>query len=173
MTALEKDLGICKIRPFRWTDKDSLARHANNWNIWINLRDGFPHPYTLEDADDWLNLVVDSNPTTQFTIEVEGQAAGGIGFILQSDVHRIQAEIGYWLGEEFWGRGIATAALKTVTEYAFGNFDLLRLYADVFPSNTASARVLEKAGYRLECRQKNCVIKNGQILDQLVYVNFK
>lgn len=170
---MEIDLGVCKIRPWRFADKDSLAHYANNWNIWINLRDAFPNPYTPNDAEVWLNMVVNKKPVTQFAIEVDEKAAGAIGFIIKEDVQRIQAEIGYWLAEEFWGRGIATKALKAVTEYAFNNFDLHRIYADVFEWNTGSLRVLEKAGYELEVRQKKCVIKNGEIIDQFVYVKYR
>ena len=169
---MEIDLGTCKIRPWKFSDKESLAHYANNWNIWINLRDGFPYPYTPEDAEVWLNMVVNKKPVTQFAIEVDDKAVGAIGFIIKEDVHRIQAEIGYWLAEELWGRGIATAALKAVTEYAFNNCAIRRIYADVFEWNTASVKVLEKAGYKLEVRQKESVIKNGEIIDQFVYVKY-
>jgi RimJ/RimL family protein N-acetyltransferase len=100
---------------------------------------------------------------------VDEEAVGGIGFTVQPDVAHRSAEIGYWLGEKFWGRGIATEALKAVTEYAFANYDLCRLYAHVFDWNPASARVLEKAGYRFEGRLKKSVTKNGQTIDQLIY----
>ncbi|MCU7496834.1 MAG: GNAT family N-acetyltransferase [Ignavibacteria bacterium] len=164
------DLGICRIRPWKFTDKESLAHYANNWNIWINLRDAFPHPYTVDDAEVWLNMVVNKKPVTQFAIEVDEKAVGAIGFIIKEDVQRIQAEIGYWLAEEFWGHGIASAALKAVSEYAFHNFDIHRIYADVFEWNKASLRVLEKAGFELEVRQKKSIIKNGEIIDLFVYV---
>ncbi|HEX2963370.1 MAG TPA: GNAT family N-acetyltransferase [Ignavibacteriales bacterium] len=170
---MEIDLGICKVRPWRFSDKEALARYANNRNIWINLRDAFPNPYTLDDAEVWLNMVVNKKPVTQFAIEVDEKAVGAIGFIIKEDVQRIQAEIGYWLAEEYWGKGIAVAALKAVTEYAFKNFDLKRIYADVFEWNKGSMRVLEKAGYELEVRQKKSVIKNGEIIDQFVYVKYR
>lgn len=170
---MEIDLGICKVRPWKFSDKESLARFANNRNIWINLRDAFPNPYTLDDAEVWLNMVVNKKPVTQFAIEVDENAVGAIGFIIKEDVQRIQAEIGYWLAEEYWGKGIAVAALKAVTEYAFKNFDLKRIYADVFEWNKGSMRVLEKAGYELEVRQKKSVIKNGEVIDQFVYVKYR
>jgi RimJ/RimL family protein N-acetyltransferase len=110
-----------------------------------------------------------SRPETNFAIDVEGNAVGGIGFVLQDDVHRIAAEIGYWLGEPLWGRGIATAALCAVTEYAFATFELRRLYASVFEWNPASCRVLEKAGYSCEGKLKRSVIKDGKTIDQFLY----
>lgn len=170
---MEIDLGICKVRPWKFSDKEALARYANNRNIWINLRDAFPNPYTLDDAEVWLNMVVNKKPVTQFAIEVDEKSVGAIGFIIKEDVQRIQAEIGYWLAEEYWGKGIAARALKAVTEYAFKNFDLKRIYADVFEWNKGSMRVLEKAGYELEVRQKKSVIKNGEIIDQFVYVKYR
>ncbi|MGE5399441.1 MAG: GNAT family N-acetyltransferase [Ignavibacteriales bacterium] len=167
---MQFDLECCKVRSWKWDDEESLIHNADNRNIWINLRDRFPHPYTQQDARNWLKIVVGATPETQFAIEVDGRAVGGIGFLLNDDVHRIQVEMGYWLGEEFWGRGIMTEALKAVTKYAFNNFEIKRIYAGLFEWNKASARVLEKAGYELECRQRKSVIKNGVICDQLVYV---
>ena len=150
-------------------DRDAIVRHANNRNVWINLRDRFPHPYTDADARRWLDSVVGQKPETNFAIAVAGEAAGGIGFTVQHDVGRRSAEIGYWLGEEFWGRGIATDALIAVTDYAFSNYDVCRLYAHVFDWNRASARVLEKAGYAFEGRLRKSVTKDGQTIDQLMY----
>jgi [ribosomal protein S5]-alanine N-acetyltransferase len=166
---MEIDLKICKVRPWQWKDKESLVYYADNKNIWINLRDRFPSPYSETDADSWLKLVVDKKPVTEFAIEVDDKAVGGIGFVPNDDVHRLQAEIGYWLGEEYWGRGIATASIKAVSEYAFAEFKLIRLYASVFEWNIASSRVLEKAGYNFEGRLKKSIIKDGKIIDQLVY----
>jgi len=135
----------------------------------MNLRDRFPYPYTVRDARNWLDVVVDQRLETNFAIDVGGEVVGGIGFTPQDDVARRSAEIGYWLGEQFWGRGIATEALVAVTEYAFATFDLCRLYAHVFDWNGASARVLEKAGYVFEGRLKKSVTKDGQTIDQLMY----
>ncbi len=157
------------MRSWEWEDRDSLVHHANNRNVWINLRDRFPHPYTANDARSWLESVIGLKPETNFAIAVLGEAVGGIGFVIQHDVAYRSAEIGYWLGENFWGRGIATEALIAVTEYAFSNFDLCRLYAHVFDWNGASARVLEKAGYVFEGRLRSSVTKNGQTIDQLMY----
>jgi len=162
-------LKTCTVRSWEWRDRDALVRHANNKKVSINLRDRFSYPYTVRDARNWLDMVVDEKPETSFAIDVAGEAVGGIGFTPQHDVARRSAEIGYWLGEPFWGRGIATEALVAVTDYAFANFDLCRLYAHVFDWNGASARVLEKAGYVFEGRLRKSVTKDGQTIDQLMY----
>jgi len=145
------------------------VRHANNRKVSINLRDRFPYPYTVGDARSWLDSVIGHKRETNFAIDVAGEAVGGIGFTVQPDVGHRSAEIGYWLGEEFWGRGITTDALIAVTEYAFSNFDICRLYAHVFEWNGVSARVLEKAGYTFEGRLRKSVTKEGQTIDQLMY----
>jgi ribosomal-protein-alanine N-acetyltransferase len=163
------DLTTCTVRSWEWRDRDSLVRHAKNRNVWLNLRDRFPHPYTLADARNWLDMVVGVKPETNFAIAIGDEAVGGVGYTIQPDVGHRSAEIGYWLGESYWGRGIATEALIAVTEHAFSNNDLCRLYAHVFAWNPASARVLEKAGYTFEGRLKKSVTKNGQTIDQLMY----
>ena len=170
---VEFKLTSCTVRSWEWRDRDSLVRHANNKNVWINLRDRFPHPYTLADARNWLDMVVGVKPETNFAIVVDNEAVGGVGYTVQPDVGHRSAEIGYWLGEEFWGRGIATEALIAVTEYAFSTNDLCRLHAHVFEWNPASARVLEKAGYAFEGRLRKSVTKNGQTIDQLMYAAVK
>lgn len=162
-------LASSTVRSWEWRDRDAIVRHANNRKVWINLRDRFPYPYTVSDARNWLEMVVGSKPETNFAIDVAGEAVGGIGFTLQPDVGRRSAEIGYWLGEEFWGLGIATDALVAVTDHAFANYDLCRLYAHVFEWNGASARVLEKAGYAFEGRLRKSVTKDGRTIDQLMY----
>ena len=126
---MEMVLSRCVVRGFRPDDAPSLARHANDRSVWINLRDQFPHPYSLADAEHWIREAAGLEPQTHFAIAVDGAAAGAIGFHLKKDVRRRSAEIGYWLGQEFWGRGIATEALRAVTGHAFGRFDLVRLYA--------------------------------------------
>lgn len=166
---MEFKLTTCTVRSWEWRDRDDLVLHANNRNVWVNLRDRFPYPYTLSDARNWLDSVVGVMPETNFAITLADETIGGVGFTVQHDVGYRSAEIGYWLGERFWGRGIATDALIAVTEYAFANYDLCRLYAHVFEWNPASARVLEKAGYRLEGRLRKSVTKNGQTIDQLMY----
>ncbi len=166
---MELKLATCTVRSWEWRDRDAIVRHANNRNVSINLRDRFPHPYTINDARTWLDIVVGIRPETNFAIAVGGEAVGGIGFTLQPDVGHRSAEIGYWLGEDFWGRGITTDALKAVTDYAFATFDICRLFAHVFEWNGASARVLEKAGYSFEGRLRKSVTKDGKMIDQLMY----
>jgi RimJ/RimL family protein N-acetyltransferase len=161
------------IRSWRSGDEASLARHANNRKIWLNVRDRFPHPYTLADAEAWVAKAPVADPETQFAIEVDGEAAGGIGLFLQEDVERYSAEIGYWLGEAHWGRGITTAAVRRFTDYAFDAFGLCRIYANVFAWNAASIRVLERAGYQLEGRLRQSGVKDGKVVDGLLYATVR
>jgi RimJ/RimL family protein N-acetyltransferase len=162
-------LKSCEIRSWRSKDLDTLVTYANNRNIWINVRDRFPHPYTSRDGSAFLKHTRDQRPETAFAIVVNGEAAGGIGFQLQGDVERVSAEIGYWLGEPFWARGIATEALVAITEYAVTTHGLTRVYAVPFAWNTGSCRVLEKAGYVLEGRLRRSAVKDGRVTDQLQY----
>lgn len=157
------------IRSWRVGDAPALVAHANNHEVWVNLRDSFPYPYSEEDARAWLLVARLQQPETSFAIADPDGAIGGIGIQLQYDVYRRSAEIGYWLGESHWGKGIATRALRAMTRYAFHRFDIVRLFASVFAWNPASARVLEKAGYRLEGRFRSAVFKDGRIVDQLMY----
>jgi RimJ/RimL family protein N-acetyltransferase len=166
---MEIDVGSFRLREWRSGDEVSLVRHANNRKIWINLRDAFPQPYTMEDAARWISRAGSEEPVTSFAIVVDGEAVGGIGIVLQQDVFRRSAEIGYWLGEDFWGRGIVTQAVRALTEYAFSNFDLCRIYAGVFEWNPASMRVLEKCGYQLEARMKKAITKDGKTIDDFIY----
>lgn len=166
---MQLPIGEWMIRSWQLTDAAALLRHANNVRVWINLRDSFPYPYTQADAKAWLAAAVLQIPETAFAIASREEAIGGIALQPQYDVYRKSAEIGYWLGEPFWGRGIATLAVKALTAYAFCRMDLERIYASVFGWNPASARVLEKAGYRLEGRLRNAVYKNGETTDQLLY----
>jgi [ribosomal protein S5]-alanine N-acetyltransferase len=158
-----------EVRSWRLADVDSLSRHANNRKIWMNLRDLFPHPYTKRHAREYIRGVRARTPETSLAIALDGEAIGGVGFVLHEDVERMSAEIGYWLGERFWGRGLATEALKAVTKYAIDTHGLTRIYAVPFATNAASIRVLEKAGFELEGRLRRSAIKNGAIVDQLQY----
>ena len=170
---MEIKLSRCVLREWESGDEKSLTKHANNRRIWRNLRDSFPHPYTLADARQWIEIANPTGPITNFAIIVDGAAIGGIGLMLKEDVFRRTAEIGYWLGEEFWGRGIVTEAVCAVTDYAFATFDLCRVYAGVFEWNPASIRVLEKAGYQFESRMRKSVTKDGQTIDELIYAVVK
>lgn len=162
-------LDTCEIRSWRASDLESLVKYANNRSIWINLRDRFPHPYTRRAGQQFIRTTSRSDPETAFAIAVGREAVGGIGFVLQGDVDRVSAEIGYWLGEPFWGRGIATEALVAVTRHAVERHGLTRVFAVPFASNLASCRVLEKAGYVLEGRLRRSSVKDGAIIDQLQY----
>lgn len=157
------------VRPWSETDAASLVRHANDREVWRNLRDRFPHPYTPGDAEVWLTWVAQQTPATHWAIEVEGEAAGGIGFTIGEDVHARVAEIGYWLGKRHWGRGIGTEALRAVTAHAFGAHDLLRMEAHAFGWNAASHRVLDKAGYVREACLRQAVVKDGEVTDLMIY----
>lgn len=162
-------LDSCEVRSWRRADAHALARHADNRRIWLNLRDRFPHPYTPADAHAFLDLVAAPDPETAFAIAVGNEAVGAIGLTLGTDVERCSAEVGYWLGETVWGRGIATAALRAFSAHALAAFGLTRLYALPYARNAASIRVLEKAGYTLEGRLRRSAIKDGEVLDQLLY----
>jgi RimJ/RimL family protein N-acetyltransferase len=148
---------------------EALVRHANNHNVARQLRDRFPHPYTRAHAVAFLKTATAAAHPTNLSIEVNGEAAGGIGFVCGSDVERFSAEIGYWLGEPLWGRGIATEALGLVTGYAYSTFNVLRLFALPFADNLGSIRVLEKAGYVREGVMRSSSVKYGQPRDQALY----
>ncbi len=159
----------CTLRPWAAADAPALQRHADDREVWRNLRDRFPHPYTAADAELWLAWVMAQQPCTHWAIAVDGEAGGGIGFTLGEDVHERMAEVGYWLGRRFWGRGIATEALCAVTSHAFAAYDLERVEAHVFGWNAASVRVLEKAGYAREGCLRRAVVKDGEVTDLLIY----
>jgi ribosomal-protein-alanine N-acetyltransferase len=165
----------CTVRAWRSSDVDALVRHANNLEVARQLRDRFPHPYTRADANAFLRHLISApgavsvERPTNLAIEVDGEAGGGIGFVSGADVERFSAEIGYWLGEHYWGRGIVTEALTLVSDYAFHSFNLLRLFALPFAENGASARVLEKAGYVREGVLRSSSVKFGKPRDQYLY----
>lgn len=162
------------IRPWSDGDLPSLVRHANNFNIWMNLRDAFPHPYTEEAGRCWLGLAMAETHHLFLAIEVDGEAVGGIGATFKDDVYRINAEIGYWLSEQYWGQGLVSTAVSMLVDFVFeNNPDIQRIYADVFSFNPASARVLQKCGFHLEAIHKNAVIKNGKVVDEHRFVKFR
>ncbi|MBP2681489.1 MAG: family N-acetyltransferase [Candidatus Krumholzibacteriota bacterium] len=157
------------VRSFLPTDASSIARHADNRKIWINLRDSFPHPYSIEDAVAFIAFALAEEPETAFAIAVDGRAVGAIGFRVLPDVERVTAEVGYWLGEPLWGRGIVTEVLAAMTPWAIETYGLTRVFAVPFEWNAASMRVLEKVGYVFEGRMRRSAIKDGRIVDQLLY----
>jgi [ribosomal protein S5]-alanine N-acetyltransferase len=150
-------------------DAESVVRHANNINVARQLRDRFPNPYTRANASAFLKATLSAPEPSNLAIDVDGEAIGAIGYVPGADVERFSAEIGYWLGESYWGRGIATEALLLVTAHVFDAFNMLRLFALPFADNTGSIRVLEKAGYVREAVLRSSSVKYGQPRDQLLY----
>jgi ribosomal-protein-alanine N-acetyltransferase len=161
------------LRPWSPGDAESLVRHANNVRVARNLRDAFPYPYTLGDARTWLEMVGKNREDLILAVEVEGEAAGGIGIHAMKDVYRYNGEIGYWLAEKYWGRGIMTEAVGTMVEYAFTRTRWLRLFATIFQHNRSSMRVLEKNGFSLEAVHKKAVMKEGVLLDEYLFALLK
>lgn len=157
------------VRSWRYGDEETLHNHANNKTIWLNLRDTFPYPYTQADAQRWIQYVVDPVQETNFAIDVGGEAVGNIGLRIGEDIDRHSAEVWYWLGEKYWGRGIITAVLTAVTNLAFSDFSLIRVEAMPFARNTASIKVLEKVGYEREGIMRWSAVKEGVVLDKVVY----
>ena len=163
------DLHNCSLRPWRAGDEASLVVHANDRDVWLNLRDQFPHPYTAGDAEAWVKFASSQAQPTSLAIEVDSDAVGGVSLKLHDDVERVSAEIGYWLGRGYWNRGIMTAAVRALTRYGFEQFSLTRVYAVPFATNVASHRVLEKAGYVREGLLRRSAVKNDIVLDQVLY----
>jgi len=157
------------LRPWQQTDAESLVKYANNPDIAKNLTDAFPHPYTIENAGHFIKMASEKEPVTVFAIEVNKEAAGGIGLHPQHDIQRKNAELGYWLAETYWGQGIITEAIKKIVDYGFTHLDINRIFARPFGSNFASQRVLEKAGFTLEARFEKTLIKNGIYEDEMIY----
>ena len=157
------------LRPWRPDDLDDLVRFANNPAIARNMTDQFPHPYSAENGKTFIAFATSETPPRILTIEVEGHAAGGIGLHPQADIHRKNAELGYWLAEPYWGKGIITRAIGQMVEYGFEQWDFDRIFARPFGTNIGSQRALEKAGFVLEARFEKPLFKNGEYLDELIY----
>ncbi|HLN21650.1 MAG TPA: GNAT family protein [Bacteroidales bacterium] len=162
--------GDLLLRPWLSSDAHSLALIANNKKIADNLRDAFPHPYSFQDAVRWLDMVIPQNiPAKFFAIEKEGRLTGSIGIVTKDDIYRKCCEIGYFIREDEWGKGIATQAIRIIAKYAFANFDIVRLYAEPFSDNAGSRKALEKAGFKHEATLRQNVIKNGIVKDSCIY----
>lgn len=162
------------IRPWEYADRHALAELADNRRIWDNVRDYFPSPYTLRDAKQWIASQSDKQPQETFAIVCGGRLAGGVGVLAKNDIYRCSAELGYWIGEPFWGRGVATEAVRQAVRWAFERDPgLMRIFAEVFAENRASQRVLEKNGFVLESRRRMAYIKNGRLGDDTVWVLFR
>lgn len=160
---------LCLIRDWQPSDEAPLIAFANNRNVWRNLHHRFPHPYTQADARAWFSMLAALPEPTHWAIEVDGTAVGGIGVDLGEGVFAKSGQFGYWLGEQYWGRGIASEVVRVVSEYVLSHFGLARLEAQVFAWNPASMRVLEKAGFVREGVLRNSVLKEGQLIDQVLY----
>jgi RimJ/RimL family protein N-acetyltransferase len=166
---MRRVLERCELRPYVEEDAPSLARLANDLSVWRNLRDAFPHPYLLEHAIGFIAYTRGQPPGCHMAVVVDGQAVGGIGLKLGTDVERVSAELGYWLGAPHRGRGVMTEAIRAFTDDAFERFSLTRIFALPFAHNTASCRALEKAGFTLEGTLRRSAIKDGEITDQRLY----
>ena len=166
---MDQEIGKYIIRDWHIEDASSIYRYANNKKIWINLRDAFPHPYGIKDAELFISRAIESNPTTIFAIATQSEAIGSIGLMIGKDVHRFTAEMGYWIAEPFWGKGIMTQAVKIMIYHGIQVLKLHRIYAEPYTTNPASARVLEKAGFACEGVLRSNVYKDGKILDQFMY----
>ena len=166
---------ICKIRKWELSDAADLAAAVSNKKIQDNLRDGLPYPYTEQDGADYISamLSADENETFAFAVTVDGKAIGSIGVFRQSNIHRQTGELGYYIAEAYWGKGIMTEAVKQICEYVFGSSDIIRIYAEPFACNIASCRVLEKAGFQYEGTLRRNAVKNGKVIDMKMYSMIK
>lgn len=161
----------CIIREWKPEDASDLSELLNNKNILNNLRDGLPYPYTETDAEEYIStmLSADKTKTFAFAITVDDKAIGSIGVFRCDNIHSRTAEMGYYIGEPYWGKGLGTSAVKQVCNYIFEHTDIIRIFAEPFAYNTASCRVLEKAGFQFEGLLRNNAIKNGKVLDMKMY----
>jgi len=165
-------IGEYIIRDWAPSDEAALVKYADNRKIWLNLDDRFPHPYTAADAREWISLA-SKEPVTNFAIATAYEAIGGVGLRLLEGLFRNSAELGYWLAEPYWGKGIATAAVPAMVDFGFRELNLVRLQALVFARNTASAHVLEKCGFKLEGRLVKGIYKDGENIDGLIYARLR
>lgn len=165
----------CSIRPWRLEDAPRLAAAINNPHVQDNLRDGLPYPYTQADAEDFIRAMqqADPNTTFAFAITVEDLAVGSIGVFRKDNIHRRTAELGYYLAEPFWGRGLGTQAVGQICRHIFQSTDIIRIFAEPFAHNTASCRVLEKCGFAYEGTLRSNAVKNGQVVDMKLYALVK
>lgn len=165
----------CRIRKWEVSDAGNLAKVLSNKKVQDNLRDGLPYPYTEQDGKDliYAMLSADKNETFAFAIIVDNIVVGSIGAFRQSNIHRQTAELGYYIAEEYWGKGIMTEAVRQICNYVFSKSDIIRIYAEPFAYNTASCRVLEKAGFQYEGTLRSNAIKNGKVIDMKMYSKIK
>lgn len=158
-----------KLRPWDLEDLGSLVKYANNFNISKNLTNQFPHPYTKENGETFIAMASENNPRNILAIEINGEAAGGIGLHVQSDIYCKNAELGYWLAEPHWGKGIITRAIRQMVAYGFETFEIDRIFARPFGNNIGSQMALQKSGFILEGKFEKTLYKNGEYLDELIF----
>ena len=163
-----KSLNV-NLRAWNLSDLESLVKYANNANIANNLTDAFPHPYSESDGLNFINTVSKDNPVKAFAIEINGEACGAIGIFPQGDIHKKNAEMGYWLAEPFWGQGIITKLVGKMIEYGFATWDIDRIFARPFGSNMASQLVLKRNGMKLEAKLEHTIWKNNRYEDELIF----
>ena len=165
----------CKIRRWELSDARDLAAALSNKKIQDNLRDGLPYPYTEQDGKEFISamLSANENDTFAFAITVNGKAIGSIGAFRQANIHNKTAELGYYIAEDYWGKGIMTEAVKQLCDYVFSHTDIIRIYAEPFAYNIGSCRVLEKAGFQYEGTLRSNALKNGNVLDMKMYSKLK
>ena len=164
-----------RLRAWTLADAPALAKLINNKKVQDNLRDGLPFPYSEEDAKVFLSAVLASDPDQNlaFAIEADGELIGSISATRCANIHFRTAELGYYLGEPYWGKGFATEAVRQICDYIYRNTDIIRIFAEPFAYNTASCRVLEKAGFQLEGLLRSNAVKNGRILDMKMYARIR
>lgn len=161
----------CRIRKWELSDAKDLAAALSNKKVQDNLRDGLPYPYTEQDGKEFISamLSADENETFAFAIMVDDKVVGSIGIFRQGNIHSQTAELGYYIAEEYWDKGIMTEAVKQICEYVFGDSDIIRIYAEPFAYNIASCRVLEKVGFQYEGTLRSNAVKNGKAIDMKMY----
>lgn len=161
---------VCKLRPWQQSDVHQLMAIANHKDIYDQVRDQFPYPYTQQDAINWINFAQEkNNPQTLFAIEYNNKLAGSIGFHFQDDIYRMNAELGYWLGHAYRKKGITKEAVRLIVDYIFSDFNINKVYAEVFKDNFPSRNILEKNGFTCEAILKEHIIKNNELKDNCIY----
>lgn len=166
---------VCKIKKWELSDAKDLAAALSNKKVQDNLRDGLPYPYTEQDGKEFITAMLssDANNTFAFAVTVDGKVIGSIGVFRQGNIHKQTAEMGYYIAEEYWGKGIMTEIVKQACQYVFENSDIIRIYAEPFAHNIASCRVLEKAGFQYEGTLRSNAVKNGKVVDMKMYARLR
>ncbi|MCC6316719.1 MAG: GNAT family N-acetyltransferase [Gemmatimonadaceae bacterium] len=170
---MELPLTRLTIRSWRTDDAAALAPLADDYEVWRNLRDRFPHPYAVADAHEFITRALSREPQVNYAIALDGAPIGSIGIIPGEDIYRFSAEFGYWLGRPFWGRGFASEAILGFTDWAFAEWNFIRFNAFVFSWNTASARALERGGFTREATMKCAAVKEGRAADEWCYARLR